>query len=680
VNFLNYNPFLRILFPFLLGITLWLFGYEKAPELLVLCAAFGICVWVYLMTIKKARSFSKLFFGLFTQVFLFLTGWGFCQLNNEKENPHHYTSLLGSEPEFYSGYISDLPAEKTKSVKAEIVLQQAKVKGQWKNTSGKIIVYFQKNETAKNLETGNTIIFSSQLQEVTPPLNPHEFDYKNYLKLKNIFYTAYLKEGSWSCIKQQESFSFYGFAQKIRKYLLNTYKESGLQDSEFAMVAALVLGYDDQIDQPLMNAYSHTGTLHVLSVSGLHVGVIYLMLGYLLAFMKGNKKIVWLKVFLILSFLWFFVLLSGFSAPAVRAALMFSLILIGKTLFENVEVSNIVFVSAFISLCYNPLWLADAGFQLSYVAVLGIIYLYPRFYNMFAFSSGFAEKIWALCSVSIAAQLATLPITLYYFHQFPVLFLVTNMLLIPVSTIVMYGGILVLVFSKVAFISKTLVWLTATLIKFMNASALFFDQLPFCMIDNIHLSLVNMVLMYILIVLVFIAIEYRSYKLLMSSFGLTILMLFISLFYDFAAKKNNEFVIYHSDKNSTMDIFTGNDLVRITDTSADYRLASTLRENRIYHDVISEKNIQLGKICLLFAGNKKILYVQDGSTISKNLLQAIKPDFVWLPSSAVKIKKQRKHLCKEENFIVSGKFYKKKNCFNKAYFTQNKGAFTLSLP
>ncbi len=670
---------MRILFPFIVGIALWLLGYEKAPELAVICGVYSLCVLFYLTLIKKAYGFPKILFGLLTQAFLFLAGWGLCQYHYQKENPQHFTNLLSSEPEFYSGYISDLPAEKTKSVKAEVVLQHAKIKGQWQNVTGKIIVYFQKNEIAKNVETGNTLVFASQLKEVPPPLNPHEFDYKNYLRLKNIYYTAYLKEGSWSCAQAEENFSLYGFVQKIRKHLLNTYKESGLEETEFAMVSALVLGYQDQIDRPLMNAYSHTGTLHVLSVSGLHVGVIYLMLGYLLAFMNRNKKLVWLKVFLILGFLWFFVLLSGFSAPAVRAALMFSLILFGKTLFENVETSNIVFVSAFISLCYNPFWLQDAGFQLSYVAVLGIIYLYPRFYNMFTFSSGLAEKVWALCSVSIAAQIATLPITLYYFHQFPTLFLLTNMILIPVSTAVMYGGILVLVFSKVAVISKGLVWLTALLIKFMNASALFFDQLPFCVIDNIHLSLVNMVLMYILIVLIFVTIEYRSYKFLIGSFGLTLVMLVISLCYDFAAKKNNELVIYQSDKTSVVGIFAANNYTQLSDTVPDTRIASTLRENRIYQDAISQRNILLTETCLLIAGNKKILYAKDGSVISKTLLQIVKPDYVWLPATAVKRKKQRGALCEEENLIISGKFYKKEDCFNTAYFTQNKGAFIVSL-
>src|ERR1035437_3506916 len=405
MNFLNQIPFLRILFPFATGIAVWLLGKQEAPQLLFLAAVYAICLLIYFLMVKKAKEISKFIFGTVLQIFLFAAGWMFCQLNNEKENSQHYTQILSQEPEYFSGYVSEIPAEKTKSIKAEIVLQQACIKGEWKNTSGKIIAYFKKTESAKKIETGQTIVFASPLKEVAPPLNPHEFDYKNYLALKNIYYTTYLKENNWKTADKLQTSSFFTVTQKLRKHLLDTYRQSGLQETEFALVAALVLGYDDEIDRPLMNAYSHTGTLHVLSVSGLHVGIIYVLLGYMLSLLNKNKKLIWLRVFLILSFLWFFVLLSGFSAPAVRAGLMFSLILIGKTLFENVETANIVFVSAFVSLCYNPFWLTNAGFQLSYVAVLGIIYLYPYFYNMFTFSSGFGDKVWKLCSVSLAAQL-----------------------------------------------------------------------------------------------------------------------------------------------------------------------------------------------------------------------------------------------------------------------------------
>lgn len=678
MNFFNQVPFLRILLPFIFGAIAWLLDYRQAPQLVFAVTAYGICVAVFILTTNKTREVTKIAFGITTQLFLFASGWMISQFNDERENPGHYISLLSQQPEYFSGYIGEIPVEKAKSIKAEIVLQQVKVNGQWKNTSGKIIAYFERSPLSAQIETGQTIVFNGALSEVAPPLNPNEFDYKNYLSRKNIYYTTYLHEQNWKTANGLANSSLFTYTQKIRKYLLDTYRNSGLGDEEFSLVAALVLGYDDEIDRPLMDAYSHTGTLHVLSVSGLHVGIIYMLLGYLLSFMDKKKNLAWLKVFLILGFLWFFVLLSGFSAPAVRAALMFSLILLGKTLFENVEVANIVFVSAFLSLLYNPFWLADAGFQLSYLAVLGIIYLYPYFNNLFEFSSSWAEKIWALCSVSIAAQLSTLPVTLYYFHQFPVLFLVTNLILIPVSTIVMYGGMLILIFSKVVFLSKGLVWLTAALVKFMNGCALFFDKLPFCVIDNIHLSILNMLLMYILLVLVFLAIERRSYKLLLSSFSLTAVMLVISLYFDMERRSTREMIVFHSDKSCAMGIYNGNEYIQVSD-STDSRLKEILRQNKIYHDFISERNLALSNTSLIFVGNEKFLFVKKKELFTTRLISVIEPDHVWMPAYALKRNKKATAL---EDLIVSGTF-RNKNIAEypkDTYITGKKGAFVVSLP
>jgi competence protein ComEC len=675
VQLFNRYPFLRILFPFAVGICVWLAGYAGTPQLTVILIAYLLCLLAYFTMIKKAQAVTKLIFGIFIQAFLFFAGWELCRYHYQKNDPQHYVHLLSGDKQLFSGYISDLPAEKAKSIKAEITLQYIKVGNEWQLASGKIIAYFAKDSAARELESGNTIVFNSTLNEVEPSLNPHEFDYKRYLARKNIFYTAYLPDESWKKTQVAEKFSLYTFAQRIRKHLLNTYRNCGLQDNEFALVAALVLGYADEIDRPLMDAYSHTGTLHVLSVSGLHVGVIYLLLGYLLSFLDKHKKLAWLKVFLILGILWFFVLLSGFSAPAVRAALMFSLILIGKTLFEHVETANIVFVSAFLSLCYNPFWLADVGFQLSYLAVLGIIFLYPYFYNMFTFSKGLLDKVWALCSVSLAAQLATLPVTLYYFHQFPLLFLATNLVLIPISTIIMYGGMLVLIFSKVIFLAKPLVWLTAALVKIMNVCAVFFDRLPFCVIDNIHLSTINMILLYILIFLIFAAIEFRSYRLLICSFSLSLLMMSISIFFDIETKRKNDLIIFHSDKSLALGVYSGNNYTLISD-SVDQRLQSTLRENKIHHDFTIENQKNLSNVNFILAGRKKILFAKDHAVI-KQLTSLLQPDYTWMPAKNLRIVKNTP--VSGALSIITGTVRKKVIPSKTSWITRQKGAFVVSL-
>ena len=679
MNLLSANPFLRVWLPFASGIALWLLGYTDAPQLLFVAVLYLLCMVLWLALIKRSQPWLKSGFGLLAQIFLLVFGWGLCNFHDARRHVGDVGGLLSAEPAYYSGFVSDLPAEKKKTVKAEVTLQHAKVSGAWRPVTGKVIVYIEKDSASRLLQAGGRIVFSAPLRQVNPPLNPNEFDYKKYLALKNIFYTAYLPSDDWNAVAGSEEFSVYTFSQQVRQRLLRIYRESGLKGDEFAMVSALVLGYDDEIDQPLMTAYSHTGTLHVLSVSGLHVGIIYLMLSYLLAFLDRKLLLKWLKVLLVLVVLWFFVLLAGFSAPAVRAVLMFSLILVGKTLFEHVEVTNIVFAAAFFSLCYNPFWLADVGFQLSYLAVLGIIILYPRFYNMFTFSSSLADKIWALCSVSIAAQIATLPLTLYYFHQLPVLFLLTNLVLIPASTLIMYGGMLILLLSKIPVICGALVWVTGFAVKAMNATTLFFDSLPFCVIDNINLSLVNMILMYVLIIVLYVAFDRRSFRVFTYALGLGMAMCVISIAYTLYRPQAGRVLIYHAEKCSALQLVSGNTVVQLTDTVPDERIAGVLKENFTKHDGVHLQQQRLGKTSLVLAGAHRILFCQDGAQVSARLLQAVKPAYIWLPARAVKRWKQRKALEGAHNLVITGKLYKVHESLAEAYYSQNKGAFILSL-
>ncbi|MBS1646204.1 MAG: ComEC family competence protein [Bacteroidetes bacterium] len=673
MSFLHQIPFFRVLTPFMLGISLNLALQNTGSNTYLLVLIYLLCLLIYVVSKGKTNTKINTLMGVFVQLFLFASGYTLCAYNNDKQKPNHYTHYINDSSSLFYGYVQQIPVEKNKSIKTEIELKQIKINNKWQPASGTVIAYFEKKPNVQMPETGENLVFTGHLQEVQVPLNPHEFDYKNYLRYRNIFHTIYIKDSSWSSIASNQEAWFFSFAQKIRKKLLDVYRGSGLSNKEFALLAALVLGYDDEIDAPTMNAYSHTGTLHVLSVSGLHVGLIYLLLGYLLTFLN-QRKTVWLRVFLIISVLWFFVLLSGFSAPAVRAAFMFSFILIGKTLFQQTETANIVLATAFFSLCINPYWLIDVGFQLSYAAVLGIIYLYPFFNNMILFPYVWANKLWALCAVSIAAQVATLPLTLYYFHQFPLLFLVTNLVVIPLSTIIMYGGILLLLFFKIKVISGFLVSATALLIKIMNASALYFDSLPFCMVDGINVSLFTMVGLYVLLVGIFLCIEQRSFVLLMTCTLGSILLVSISIFDDIKTKFQHQCIVYHSNEQAVLSVFSGTNMVLLTDTCNDKRLQSTLRENKIKNNGVKEHLKTMPAMSLIGIGSKKILFAKNTSLLNETLIQALCPDYIWIPAYALKNKKTPAFLIGKNNIILSGKIPDRKS-INTFYLTQKKGAF-----
>lgn len=193
-----------------------------------------------------------------------------------------------------------------------------------------------------------------------------------------------------------------------------------------------------------MEAYSKTGTMHVLSVSGMHVGIVFLVLSFLFKPLDKFHALSYFRIFLIVPAIWFYAMISGFSSPVCRAALMISLVVIGKVLHRNLNSYHIIAISAFFLLLYNPFFLFDVGFQLSYLAVFGLVYFHPKLYQLFHFHNKIFDYLWSYCALSIAAQLATFPLGLYYFHQFPLYFLLSNLLILLPVTLIMYLGILLL--------------------------------------------------------------------------------------------------------------------------------------------------------------------------------------------------------------------------------------------
>ena len=205
------------------------------------------------------------------------------------------------------------------------------------------------------------------------------------------------------------------------------FKENKLEGKEYAVVSALVAGYTDDLDIETMKAFADTGTLHVLSVSGMHVGIIYYVLNLLLLFLSKHRYGNILRVLILLSFLWLYSMITGMSAAVMRSAAMLSFIIVGKSFNRYVNTYNIIAASIFFLLIMNPFTLMDVGFQLSYISVIGIIWLQPHIYSIFDFNTKWKDEIWKVVSVSIAAQIATFPLGIFYFHQFPNYFLPSNL-------------------------------------------------------------------------------------------------------------------------------------------------------------------------------------------------------------------------------------------------------------
>lgn len=464
---------------------------------------------------------------------------------------------------------------KKNSFKTTLKVKAIFTNGKWENSSGKILAYFQKDSIAQNIKYGNIIICKTALNEIPSPQNPSEFNYKRFLFFHRIYHQSYFKNSSYKILENSPDNGLFGIAFRLRDYLKNVFEKYNISGDEFAVASALMLGSKENIDPELMQAYASAGALHVLAVSGLHVGVVFFVLTYLLSFLDKIKYGNIFKTILQLLGLWFYALLTGLSPSVIRAATMFSFLTIGRATNRNTNIYNILACSAFFILLFNPYIIMEVGFQLSYLAVIGIIFIQPKLNRLWDAQINGAGKIgnwlitqiWAITTVSIAAQIATFPLGLLYFHQFPNYFLFSNLIVIPVSTFVIYSGVLLFAVSPVEIISNYVALVFKSLVWFLNKSVVLVEKLPYSLLQGISINLIETWLIYILIIFILAFFVQQNIKFMRFAFFIIISLLFYQIIENHFQHEQKKFIVYNINKISAYDFIDGKENFLLSDSS-----------------------------------------------------------------------------------------------------------------
>lgn len=445
---------------------------------------FGVVVWLLMIALGSALTLS-----ISDQIF-----------------PNHISKGEQVNDSTYIIEIDDEPVVKKSSVKitAEVVDDSLR-------TFGRVLFYFKKDSVSENLRYGQVLAVNSRLQRVENQGNPNEFNYKRYLRFHAITHRGYVKSGNFQLLSQPE-LSFFGTLFSIRRKLIDRLENAGLRDSELAVASALILGFRAELDKELMSAYAGAGATHVLAVSGLHVGIVYVILNFLLKFMDKKRSTKILKTILLILLLFGYAGLTGLSASVFRAATMFSFVAIGKALKRDTNIFNTLAASAFCLIAYEPMIIMQVGFQLSYAAVIGIVLIQPKLFNLYAFNNRLLDWAWSISCVSIAAQIATFPLGLLYFHQFPNLFLLSNLLVIPAAAVILYLGFSLFVFSFWEPSLKFFGFLLDTTIHYLNLAVQQIESIPHSVLTGIDISTFETLLIYFIIgsILTFISLKFRQ--------------------------------------------------------------------------------------------------------------------------------------------------------------------------
>ncbi len=641
----NQAPLVRLLIPFLLGILVAVYLPFHFSNILFY-ASLLFCVIAGLVLIPKFNiSYRKSFwFGLLISISLFVFAYQLTIYKTQKFSASHFSNNCSGNSMVYARF-ADSYIEKEKSLKTIIEILAVKDNGGWKKCTGKALVYIKTDSLALDLKYGDEFLMRVNFKEVSGPQNPGEFNYKRFLSFHNIYHQAYVNNNEWKNLNRNSGSAILKYSIGFRNNLLEVLKKNKLTGDELSVGAALLLGYTDKLGADIISAYSSTGALHVLSVSGLHVAIVYIVFSWLLIFLDKHKKGRIIKAVLLILFLWFYAALTGLSPSVLRAATMFSFIILAKAANKHTNIYNTLAASALFLLLINPYLIMEIGFQLSYLAVIGIVYIQPKIYQWLEFDNWLLNQIWMITAVSIAAQIATFPLGLHYFHQFPNYFLLSNLIVIPVSTLIIYVGIALFSFSAIPLFVKYLAIVFTWLIWFLNASVKWIESLPFSLSQGISISVLETWLLYGLIILFLFYLSNRKYKFLIYSLSFCVVILISQVVEQQMQFNQKKIVVYNVAKTTVIDFICSKQNVLLTDSvfaKNDSRLLFHvndhwfdlgLNSSQIISGDLISKNLMVKNNFVQFL-DKRMFVLNKPVQFKENYSQKLNLDYLIISSNA----------------------------------------------
>jgi len=392
--------------------------------------------------------------------------------------------------------VESAPQKKPKTYQCEVSVLQT-TDQVWKGKH--LQFYLAGDKRAQALEMGDHLLVSIKPQKPETPLEPKAFDYGAWLRNKGICATAYIPSDAWKIQSKSTTGNIRAIAERMRSQLLNRFRAAGITGEEYSMVSALTLGSVQLLTPETKKEFSVSGVSHILSVSGLHVAVVFAILEFLLSFFNRFEKLKVVKQVLIIAVLWCYAFMTGLSPSVIRSAFMFSMIAFGRCLHRKSQTINTVLFSAFVLLLWKPSYLFDLGFELSYCAVISIVVMHERLTSKWKPSSRIVGYFWQMICLSAVAQLGTAPLTIYHFHQFPNYFLLNNLIAVPFSGMIIYLACAFLILGEVPFLGGVLSWCLNSALHWFQWFVKTMSELPYALADNLEIQKMDVLLLYVLL-------------------------------------------------------------------------------------------------------------------------------------------------------------------------------------
>ncbi len=607
-------PIARITLIFLAGI---LIAYSQKPSL-ILTASFLFsslfCSIISFFLFDKFKA-NKTIFGISAFCLAFSIGVTTQVIHTTVFEKTHYIYQKNLANTYCDFEIIITDKLKSTAFNNRFVATISKINEQ--SSCGKLIVNIPNDSTIKPIIVGSKLSVKGQFLLNQKTKNPNQFDYAEYLEHQQIYGQLYAQVSDIRISSEVKKDVWY-YAAQFRTKIIRNLEAHHFHKKELNVIIALILGQQQDIAADVIQDYQYAGAVHVLSVSGLHVGFILLFINFILKPLPNNKNGAIIKLIITLLSLWSFGLVAGFAPSILRSVTMFSFVTVGHYLRRTVNIYHTLLVSILLILLFKPAFLFDVGFQLSYVSLFFIVWLQPVFSRIWIPSNKIFKYFWDILTVSFAAQIGALPLSIYYFHQFPGLFFITNLVILPGMGIILALGVLVMLMAAIGYVPyypmKSLEWSIYILNKTINWIASFQEFV----IQNISFNSYLLYSSYFMIVAVFIAIKKPTFQKII--FGLISIITFQCAFLmtKYQCQTENELIVFHLKKQTLINARVGEQATIYTSDTIDSKRQDVLLNNYLVANFSKLKAKKPLPNYLIF-GNKKILILNQTAFYPENV-------------------------------------------------------------
>ncbi|WP_299396452.1 ComEC/Rec2 family competence protein [uncultured Gelidibacter sp.] len=616
---------IKITISLIIGI-LFAFYVPVSLIIILVVVATSILGLATFLIIEKGRLVKSAGFGLLTFLTFFAVGILTFQIHDQKTFKTHYTQHVHPTQDTIETITFRIrEVLKPTAYHDKYVVDILKVNNQV--LSGKTLLNVQKDSLNPPINVDGIYTSFTSFKDVNAPLNPNQFDYKAYLQKQYIYHQVFTDRDHLLKVPS-EKHTLFGYAANLRRTINSKLKAKNLKSDELALINALLLGQRQDISPKIFDSYSKAGAIHILAVSGLHVGIILIMLNLLfkrLEYLRHGKLI---KTIVIVLILWSFAIIAGLSASVTRAVMMFSVVAIGMNLKRPANIYNTLVISMFFLLLFKPMFLFDVGFQMSYLAVIAIVSIQPLIVNLWQPKLRPVKYMWQILTVTLAAQLGVVPISLFYFHQFPGLFFLSNLVIIPCLGIILGLGIVVIFLALTNLLPAWLADIYGSIISIMNSFVRWVSLQEQFVFKDISFSLLKVLAAYVLILALFMLAKRHNFKRLAIAM-ITVLLFQSALIFDKKQLKSEEFIVFHKSRFSLIGLRSNASLIiHHNMDSSSVSKENNIKNYKIGNAINTITNTTLENVYMF--NNQSILVIDSSGVYN---IPKLNPDYVLLRNS-----------------------------------------------